>query len=334
MQENVTLQREFSKLRCLIVIYGIFGILVFEIVSNIGLAGDMTNLVMMIKKKINKSYYQQGNQHQSAIPLLVSSLLLSQYLKQHHQQQQPQIAILFFPLDYYYYYYMNAEGKRKNRIGSYSPSSSSSSSPYATDGDNNPDNDAYHGKRRSLHQPQRQQKTTVSVSIDSNILDEIKAEAESKHVSLNATINRILSKHAIFYRHAEEQQSTVLTNKNFRLFVDCIDEKALLDSFNENSSDLIPTIFNQRNIPLTLDNIIEYCYKGIGLFAGTFHDFSYYKDKEDNHLCLLFRHNCGIKWSRVLAAGIAYQIESTLGYHVIPVSILISSVLLKIVEKV
>jgi uncharacterized protein (DUF4415 family) len=313
----MTLQREFSKLRCLIVIYGIFGILVFEIVSNVGLTGDMTNLVMMIKKKINKSYYQQDNQHHSAIPLLASSSL-------------------FFPLDYYYYYYyMNAEGKRKNRIGSYS-SSSSSSSPYATDGDNNPDNDAYHGKRRSLHQPQRQQqqKTTVSVSIDSNMLDEIKAEAESKHVSLNATINRILSKHAIFYRHAEEQQSMVLTNKNFRLFVDCIDEKILLDTFNENSCDLIPTIFNQRNIPLTLDNIIEYCYKGIGLFAGTFHDFSYYKDKEDDHLCLLFRHNFGIKWSRVLAAGIAYQIESTLGYHVIPVSILISSVLLKIVEKV
>lgn len=113
----------------------------------------------------------------------------------------------------------------------------------------------------------------------------------------------------------------VLTNKNFRLFVDCIDEKTLLDSFNENSSDLIPTIFNQRNIPLTLDNIIEYCYKGIGLSAGTFHDFSYYEDKEDDHLCLLFRHNFGIKWSRVLADGIAYQIESTLGYHVIPASV-------------
>ena len=324
MQENVTLQREFSKLHCLIVICCIFGILVFEIASNIGLAGDMTNLVMMIKKKINKSYYQQGNQHHSAISLLVpSSSLLSQYLKQlHHQQQPPQVAILFFPMDYYYYYYMNAEGKRKNRIGSSSPSSSSSSSsssPYATDGDNNPDDDAYHGKRRSLHQPQRphqqqpKQKTTVSVSFDSNILEEIKAEAESKHVSLNATINRIVSRHATFYRHAEEQQSMVLTNKNFRLFVDCIDEKTLLDSFNENSCDLIPTIFNQRNIPITLDNIIEYCYKGIGLSAGTFHDFSYYKDKEDDHLCLLFRHNFGIKWSRVLAAGIAYQIESTLG---------------------
>jgi hypothetical protein len=184
----------------------------------------------------------------------------------------------------------------------------------------------------SKDQSRQKQKTNISVSIDSNLLNEIRRESESKDVSLNARINTILAKHATFYRHSEEQQSIVLPNRTFRSIVNTVDEDLLLNEFKENNADLIPTIFNQRNIPLTLSNLIEYCYKRIAIVSGTFHDFSSYKDNE-GHLCMVVRHNYGIKWSRVLAAGLSHQIESAVGYHVISASVLSSSILLKIVEK-
>jgi hypothetical protein len=172
---------------------------------------------------------------------------------------------------------------------------------------------------------------TITLAIDSHILKQIKRDAKSNGQSVNAAINNILTKYVLFYRYTEQQKGHVLTNKSFQLIVDRMEEDVLLNDFESNSMDLIPSILIEQNIPITMENLIRYCFEFIGINAGLWHSFSFYKDDE-GYTCLLFRHNYGIKWSKVLNEGLSNLLDAQFQYHTKP-TLLPSSVLLKIIEK-
>jgi hypothetical protein len=67
------------------------------------------------------------------------------------------------------------------------------------------------------------------------------------------------------------------------------------------------------------------------MYAGAYQNFSYYKD-EEGHLSLVFKHNFGIKWSRIISSAYCHCIEKTLTYHT-AVTILPSIVTIKVLEK-
>lgn len=174
----------------------------------------------------------------------------------------------------------------------------------------------------------KEKKTTITLSLNHSVLEELKEESLKEQISLSAKVTNILSKHIITYRFAKDTKSVLITMKTFGLIVDQIEEDLLLEDFMTNALDFIPTVFLSKNIPFTLDNIIKYALIGGGLEGGIFNHLHYYRDNE-GFTNIVMRHHLGLKWSRILSRGQCNLIENMLGC---PVSstILPSSVTLKV----
>jgi hypothetical protein len=73
-------------------------------------------------------------------------------------------------------------------------------------------------------------KATVNLSIDARLLQELRKEASSQNLSLNAKINSVLSKHVYFYRHATQLGCVIWDPKVFLAFLDHMhDEDKIID---------------------------------------------------------------------------------------------------------
>lgn len=175
-------------------------------------------------------------------------------------------------------------------------------------------------------------KTSIKLAIDDFILKEIRKESEAKGLSTNTKINAILTKHVNYDRHTESLRCIHISNKRFKSLLDSIDEVNLLEGFKADMTDIVPTAHIEQNTPATLEGLIKYFFQNIGLNADLYHNFSYFKGKDDR-LYFAFRHDFGIKWSRVLSAGFIHLIESALKYQTRCAKILPSSVVLQIQEK-
>ena len=97
--------------------------------------------------------------------------------------------------------------------------------------------------------------------------------------------------------------------------IDHIDETSLLEAFMADTLNL-DLFFRTKNIPFTLDNFIKYAGEGTGLHGGIYQHFHYYKDS-NGIMTLVYRHNYGIKWSRILSKGLSHQIKSMLNYTIL-----------------
>jgi hypothetical protein len=157
-------------------------------------------------------------------------------------------------------------------------------------------------------------KANVNLSIDSHILKIIRAEAQEKGISLNSRINAIMSKYVNFYKRAEEVDDTcIIPKKYFQFAIDNIDEKDNRAQVAEMHRIWIPALFNELNIPFTLDNFIKYAVKQVGVNSRTIDSMTNYTDDEGN-IILAFTHRFGLKWSKALSAGVATVIEELLHY--------------------
>jgi hypothetical protein len=188
----------------------------------------------------------------------------------------------------------------------------------------------YGQNKETSSQEASKKKTTITLSLNQEILDEVKEDADKEQTSLSTKVNKILSKHIITYRFSQDTKSVFITQKTFRLIIDTIDEDLLLDDFTNNAMDFIPTVFYTKNIPFTLDNIIKYALKGAALDGGIYNHFHHYKEL-DGFINLVMRHNFGLKWSRILSKGLSKLIENMLNCHTSSI-ILPSSVQIKIHE--
>ncbi len=184
---------------------------------------------------------------------------------------------------------------------------------------------------KTTEQDDKKKKTTITLSLSHDILDELKDEADKEQTSLSAKVSKILSKHIITYRFSHDIKSVFVSQRTFSLIVEHIDEGLLLDDFANNALDFIPTVFNTKNIPFTLDNIIKYALMGAALDGGIYNHFHYYRDHE-GCISLVMRHNFGLKWSRILSKGISKLIENMLRCCTSS-SVLPSSVVIKVCDK-
>jgi hypothetical protein len=175
-------------------------------------------------------------------------------------------------------------------------------------------------------------KTSIKLAIDDFILKEIRKESEAKGLSTNTKINAILTKHVNYDRHTESLRCIHISNKRFKSLLDNIDEVNLLEGFKTDMTDIVPTAHIEHNTPASLDGLIKHFFQNIGLNAGLYQNFSYFKGRDDR-LYFAFKHDFGIKWSRVLSAGFIHLIENTLKYHARCARILPSSLVLQIQEK-
>ena len=174
-------------------------------------------------------------------------------------------------------------------------------------------------------------KETITLALDSRVLKQIRRDAKGNGQSINSYINTILAKYMLFYKLAEQQKSCTLSNKSFNSILEKMPENELLEDFKTNWIDVLPTIFIEQNIPITLQNVIQYGFESIGIYAGSWHSFSHHKD-ESGHECMIFRHNYDIKWSRILSKGIAHLLNEQFGYYT-EAALFPGSIMIKIFEK-
>ena len=173
-------------------------------------------------------------------------------------------------------------------------------------------------------------KTTITFAIDDRFLEIIRDDANSQKISVNAKINEILLRYALCYRYTEAGGGVIFPPAAMELLL-TFEEDTLTHLYGSVIDDLVPTMLLQSRLPLNLENWIEYVFKGQLLFGGSYQVFSYFKD-EDGHVNFVFRHQHGIKWSRVLSTVYMQFLEKAMNIHTSS-SILPSSLTIKTVER-
>jgi len=174
-------------------------------------------------------------------------------------------------------------------------------------------------------------KVTITLAIDKEVMDNIRRNASRDGISINALINNILTKWDKFFQYHRENQVIVITGRNFETLLELLDEQRFIDMWKYDALNLVTTIFGEKNIPLTLDNLIEYEYKIFGVMGGAFKSVSAYKDNE-GHTNIVFTHRYGLKWSRIIAAVFSHQLSIYFKCHTSS-EIIPSSTILRILEK-
>lgn len=169
-----------------------------------------------------------------------------------------------------------------------------------------PENSGPLGQSRSARR-----KTMITLSLETDILEELKTDALKERTSLSTLVTATLSKHVLLNRFAKDVDGIFITNNTFKAIVDDIEENSLEDDFTRNALDFIPTIFYSKNIPFTLQNLIKYALSSAAIDGGIYNHFHHYVD-EAGLVNLVMRHNFGLKWSRILGNGHVKLIENML----------------------
>jgi hypothetical protein len=153
-------------------------------------------------------------------------------------------------------------------------------------------------------------KDTITLSIDANILEALKEDAQANMLSVNAAINRILTKYVNFYKRAEEYGSAVIVSTQFSVFIDLMDEEKVTEIMQTDGTATMIAYFQHNNIPITLDSIINIAFANVALISGVCTKFSQHRDQEGFRY-LVFDHRYGLKWSRIISKAFSYLLKKT-----------------------
>ncbi len=155
-------------------------------------------------------------------------------------------------------------------------------------------------------------KSNLTLSLDSQVIKQLKNDAEIQGLSVNAKVNSILSKYLFYYKLVEEQQAVTVSQKAYARIIDELDEDKFRQLVNLSASETVPSLFIHNNIPFTMDNLIKYCFQSSLMWSGAYCNFHFYKDGNDAPLCLVFEHRFGLKWSKILGESFSKLISDML----------------------
>ena len=82
----------------------------------------------------------------------------------------------------------------------------------------------------------------------------------------------------------------------------------------------------------TLENILKLVFDRLLAYGGSYKGFSCHVDKE-GYVNLVFRHEYGIKWSRILSAVYTGFINKTLNHLTYPLNVTENWFAIKIAER-
>jgi len=154
-------------------------------------------------------------------------------------------------------------------------------------------------------------KSNITLSIDNQLVRQLRNEAESQGLSINAKVSSILSKYVMFYKDTEQEKYVTMPQKMYATLLDEINEEKLRRLINMRSLEMMLSIFVRNNIQFTMDNLIKRCFQGFSLWSGIYNNFQYYRDA-NNDLCLVFEHSFGEKWSKILGENVTNLIGEML----------------------
>jgi hypothetical protein len=175
----------------------------------------------------------------------------------------------------------------------------------------------YHNKAPSA---KSNKKLNITLAIDSEIQKELKNIAEAEGLSINSKTNSILWKYISFYKYVEQDSSLIVPSGSVDFLIENIDEDKWTKEYTYMLEEIIPLFFLELKVPQTLENTLKVVFGRLLAYSGSYKGYSCHLDKDGN-MNLVFQHEYGMKWSRILSAVYTRFIQRTLNQPAYPLKL-------------
>jgi hypothetical protein len=153
--------------------------------------------------------------------------------------------------------------------------------------------------------------THLSIRVSSSLSNELTREIRRDSTTINALVNRVLTRYILFDRMADYDHSIILERGCFERILEEISSESLISIAKDLGPKMVKRDFEFFNIAPTVDNLISRYFEPYGAFSDRF-DLNV--SGEQPNLKLVLTHDYGRKWSDFLGEYCARVVESTLGF--------------------
>ena len=178
----------------------------------------------------------------------------------------------------------------------------------------------------------RTKKSNITLAIDTEIQTMIKNIAEGEGLSINSKINSILWKYISFYKYVEQDGSLIIPSRSVNFFIENIDEEKWVQEYTDTLEEIVPFFFLELKAEQTPENTLKVVFDRLLTYGGSYKGYSSHVDN-DGYLNLVFRHEHGMKWSRILSRVYTRFINRTLNQPAYPVNVAEKWFAIKISER-
>jgi hypothetical protein len=170
------------------------------------------------------------------------------------------------------------------------------------------------------------------LATDTEIQTIIKNIAEGEGLSINSKINSILWKYVSFYKYVEQDGSLIIPSRSVNFFIENIDEEKWIEEYTDTLEEIVPFFFLELKAEQTTENTLKVVFDRLLAYGGSYKGYSSHVDN-DGYLNLVFRHEYGMKWSRILSMAYTQFIQRTLNQPACPLNIAEKWFAIKISER-
>ncbi|MDQ3968223.1 MAG: hypothetical protein M3275_07500 [Thermoproteota archaeon] len=163
-------------------------------------------------------------------------------------------------------------------------------------------------------------KSNITLAIDTEIVNTLKNIAEGEGLSINSKINSILWKYISFYKYVEQDNSLIIPSRSVNFFIENIDEEKWIQAYSDTLEEIVPFFFLELKTVQTLENTLKVVFDRVLAYGGSYKGYSCHNDN-DGYVNLVFRHEYGVKWSRILSAVYTRFIQKTLNQPAYPLNV-------------
>jgi hypothetical protein len=163
-------------------------------------------------------------------------------------------------------------------------------------------------------------KSNITLAIDTEIVNTLKNIAEGEGLSINSKINSILWKYISFYKYVEQDNSLIVPSRSVNFFIENISEEKWIQEYSNMLEEIVPFFFLELKTAQMLENTLKVVFDRVLAYGGSYKGYSWHEDK-DGYINLVFRHEYGIKWSRILSTVYTGFIKKTLNQHAYPLNV-------------
>jgi hypothetical protein len=166
----------------------------------------------------------------------------------------------------------------------------------------------------------KSKKSNITLAIDTEVQHILKNIAEGEGLSINSKINSILWRYTTFYRYVEQDSSLIIPSRSVHFFIKNINEDKWIEEYSDMLDEIVPFFFLELKTAQTLENTLNVVFDRLLAYGGSYKGYSCQADRDGN-VNLVFRHEYGIKWSRILSAVYTRFIQKTLNQPAYPLNI-------------
>ena len=163
-------------------------------------------------------------------------------------------------------------------------------------------------------------KSNITLAKDTEVQNVLKDMAEGEGLSINSKINSILWKYVSFYKYVEQDSSLIIPSRSVNFFIENIDEEKWIQEYSDTLEEIVPFFFLELKAEQTFENTLKLVFDRLLAYGGSYKGYSCHVD-HDGYLNLVFRHEYGIKWSRILSTVYTRFIQRTLNQPAYPLNI-------------